>query len=272
MHRRRVRRDDLQFPRGFAGKLRRYIGGWRLLVQRFSIATGVDAARIAGARVINMSLGGGAPGSQLLSALGRAVSAGIVVVISAGNEGETPEGSNADPFALVSAQQFPSNVIIAGSIGVAGANGITNLDQLSIFSNRAGSGAAYYLTALGYRDRTIDHTGNAYLYSGTSFSAPTITGAVALIAQAFPNLTGAQIVSLLLSTGDDLGAPGVDTIYGHGRLNIARAFQPVGTTTMADSQVAVTGLNGEMPAAAGDATGKGSMGASSSTAIRAPLQ
>src|SRR5262245_29161587 len=36
-----------------------------------AIAQGVDAARIAGAKVINLSLGGSAPGSQLLSAMQR---------------------------------------------------------------------------------------------------------------------------------------------------------------------------------------------------------
>ena len=59
-------------------------------------------------------------------------------------------------------------------------------------------------TALGYRVRTIDETGAGWLHSGTSFSAPIITGAVALVAQAFPNMTGAQIVDLLFSTADDL--------------------------------------------------------------------
>ena len=41
------------------------------------------------------------PGSQLLAAMQRAVNAGIVLVISAGNDGDDPtKGSNPDPFAL----------------------------------------------------------------------------------------------------------------------------------------------------------------------------
>ena len=58
-----------------------------------AIAAGIDAARQAGARVINLSLGGSTPGSTLLSAMNRAVSAGVVLVISAGNDGETSQGS-----------------------------------------------------------------------------------------------------------------------------------------------------------------------------------
>ena len=227
-----------------------------------AIAAGVDAARVAGAKVINMSLGGSPPDSTLLAAMQRAVNAGIILVISAGNDGEDPNlGNNADPFALVPAQTFPGQVIIAGSVGVASAGG-TDIDQLSTFSNRAGQGQNWYLAALGYRVRTIDQTGAGFLYSGTSFSAPIITGAVALVAQAFPNLSPAQIVDLLFRTADDLGAAGDDPIFGQGRLNITRAFQPVGTTSLAGTGELVNAdsATGDMPEAAGDG-GQGVMGA-----------
>ena len=217
-----------------------------------AIAAGVDAARLGGARVINMSLGGGTPDSGLLAAMQRAVSAGIVLVISAGNDGEKPEGVNPDPFALIPAQHFGANVIIAGSVGVSSGSG-TDINQLSDFSNKAGTGAANYLAALGYRDRAPDNTGTQYLWSGTSFSAPTISGAVAILADAFPNLTGAQIVQILLTTADDLGAAGTDAVFGRGRLDIAAAFQPIGTTSLAGTQSTVsTTSNGDLPAAAGD--------------------
>ncbi|MFL6768636.1 MAG: S8 family peptidase [Sphingomicrobium sp.] len=229
-----------------------------------AIAAGVDAARAAGAKVINLSLGGSAPGNQLLSAMQRAVSAGIVLVISAGNDGEDARiGGSADPFALIPAQSFPGQVIIAGSLGVSDGAGGTNLNQLSDFSNRAGQGQNWYLAALGYRVRTIDQTGTGFLYSGTSFAAPIITGAVALMAQAFPNLTARDIVDILFRTADDLGAAGDDAIFGQGRLNIGRAFQPVGTTSLAGTEVQVTDASatGGMPEAAGDSGGQGSMGA-----------
>jgi len=229
-----------------------------------AIAAGVDAARVAGAKVINLSLGGSAPGNQLLSAMQRAVSAGIVLVISAGNDGEDPlKGRSADPFALIPAQTFPGQVIIAGSLGLSDGAGGTNLNQLSDFSNRAGQGQNWYLAALGYRVRTIDQTGTGFLYSGTSFSAPIITGAVALMAQAFPNLTAREIVDILFRTADDLGAAGDDAVFGQGRLNIGRAFQPVGITSLAGTEVQVTdaSVTGGMPEAAGDSGGQGSMGA-----------
>ena len=227
-----------------------------------AIAAGVDAARLAGVRVINMSLGGSSPGTELTNAMSRAVSAGIVLVISAGNDGTKAEGANPDPFALSPAQRFPGSVIIAGSIGASDGAGGTDLTALSDFSNKAGTGATAYLAARGYRDTAISNDGKTYVWSGTSFSAPTISGAVALLAQAFPNLTGQQIVDILFRSADDLGAAGVDTTFGHGRLDIARAIQPIGATSLASSKVAVSAdSNGTLPAAAGDAASAGPMGA-----------
>ena len=216
-----------------------------------SIAAGIDAARLAGAKVINMSLGGDPAGQFLLNAIARAASAGIVMVISAGNDGKDPaKGANADAFALSAAQAHPGRVIIAGGLD-------TNLTDLAEFSNRAGMGQQSYLTALGRAVRTIDHTGTGYLYSGTSFAAPIISGAAALLAQAFPNLTGQQIIDILFRSADELGAAGTDATFGRGRLNIQRAFQPIGTMTLADGKTAVTGesLGGSLPAASGDGGG-----------------
>jgi len=195
--------------------------------------------------------------------MARAVNAGTVIVISAGNDGKDPElASTADPFAAVPASRFPGHVIVAGSVGVRDSTGtLISTDELSDFSNRAGSSASNYLGALGTGVRTVNHLGQVMRYSGTSFSAPTISGAVALLASAFPNLTGAQIVDILFRSADDLGTAGTDAIYGRGRLNIGRAMQPIGTTSLAGSATVVTGPDGgggsQGPTAAGDASPEG---------------
>ena len=194
-----------------------------------AIARAVDIARTNGAKVINLSLGSDGVGTDVLSAINRATQAGIVIVVAAGND----SAADPDGFALdISRQSGNGLVIIAGAMDAS--------RTLASFSNKAGSGAAYYLTALGANVRTFDQTGTAYLYSGTSFSAPVISGAAALLASAFPNLTGAQIVDLLLTTADDAGAAGRDAIYGNGILNIARAFAPRGQTTLAGTSTPVS--------------------------------
>ena len=130
-----------------------------LLSQRLNAAVG------AGAKVINMSLGGSQPSGQLMNALQNAVNHGVIIVISAGNDGEEPEGVNPDPFALVPAQFLSgNNVIIAGAL-----NGTAT--DIAPFSNRAGTGADWYLMALGTLVNTIDQNGRASQWSGTSFSA-----------------------------------------------------------------------------------------------------
>jgi hypothetical protein len=107
--------------------------------------------------VINISLGGGGAGQSLLNAIDSATKAGIVIVISAGNDGT----ANPDEFAMSIAQQSGNGrVIIAGATDAS--------RQLATFSNKAGTGAQYYLTALGDRVRTFDQNGTSYLYSGTS--------------------------------------------------------------------------------------------------------
>ena len=59
--------------------------------------------------------------------------------------------------------------------------------------------------------------------AGTSFSAPHVAGvAAALVAMMGPG-NPSQIRARLQSSSDDLGAPGTDPFYGHGRLNAGRA-------------------------------------------------
>jgi hypothetical protein len=227
-----------------------------------AIAQGIDIARQNGARVINLSLGGDGASLAVLNAVSRATAAGIVIVVSAGNDGDKPEGVNPDPFATDLLRVSRGLVIIAGAVGVSTGPGQFDIDatQISSFSNRAGTGASNYLTALGFHVRTIDQNGVATLWSGTSFSAPVISGAAALLASAFPNLTGAQIVQLLLSTADDAGAPGVDSTYGNGILNIQRAFAPQGTTLVAGTPVPVSLTSngqGSSPMGDGGMTPKG---------------
>ena len=193
--------------------------------------------------MINISLGGPDISRTVQNAVSDAAAAGVVVVVSAGNDGEsTPDG-----FAAGIAARGNGHVIVAGSVGANGG--------ISSFSNRAGAEASNYLAARGERVRADDHEGTAFLWSGTSFSAPQISGAVALLAQAFPNLSGSQIVDLLFQSARDAGDAGTDSIYGRGILDIAAAFQPQGQTSFAGSAVAVdlAADPGQTSAAMGDA-------------------
>ncbi len=199
-----------------------------------ALAAGVDAAVAAGARVISLSLGGGTPTSQLRSAFARATAAGTVLVLSAGNESLADIGG------------FPAGALAAGgtaSVIVAGA--IDQNRQITDFSNRAGAAQGNFIAAPGLELRSFNHTGAAVLASGTSYSAPIVAAAIALLAQAWPELPASRLVQILLESADDAGAPGVDPVYGRGILNIGRAFRPAGPTMLAGTSAIVPlGANG----------------------------
>lgn len=65
-------------------------------------------------------------------------------------------------------------------------------------------------------------------YNGTSMAAPHVTGALALLIERFPYMDNAQVRDVLLTTATDLGAPGVDPIYGWGLIDLERAIEGPG--------------------------------------------
>ena len=228
-----------------------------------AIAAGVDRAVYNQARVINISLGGaGGASSALRNAISRATSAGIVVVVSAGNEADELDPAfdpnSPSPFAQALLANGNGHVIIATAVDE---NGV-----IAKFTNKAGVAQNAVISALGqsicceYRNDTIYRFGanggtSVRVYNGTSYAAPQIAGAAALLAQAFPNLTGAQIVNLLLTSARDAGDAGTDALYGRGILDIGRAFAPAGTTSLAgtNTAVALNGNGGTTSTSMGDA-------------------
>jgi len=203
------------------------------------VAAALDYARLHGAKVVNISLGGDDYNNRvLIDAYKRAVAAGMVIIVAAGNKEDTdtdvqlaqPENS-----ASVAWSDWANGQII-----VAGA--IDSSSTIADFSHRAGNVAKdVFLVAGGVSIQTLGADGGYFYYSGTSFATPHIAGAAALLLSAFPNLTGKEVVDLLYSTATDLGAMGTDVIYGQGLVNIEEAFKPQGPTS-----IAVKSVSGEV--------------------------
>lgn len=59
---------------------------------------------------------------------------------------------------------------------------------------------------------------------GTSWSAPHTAGLAALLIEQIGHGKPSQIRAAILQSADDLGEPGVDPFYGHGRINVPRAL------------------------------------------------
>lgn len=181
------------------------------------LAAALDYAVIQGARVINMSLGGSPPGATLTGAMERAVNAGAVIVIAAGNDQAAAPSELAQ---VAGAPWAQGRILIVGATDQANA--------LAGFSNQAGAYKNVYLVAPGVAIRTTGVGGGQVIASGTSFSTPHAAGALALLAQKFPNLSAAELAEILLLSATDLGAAGVDDVYGYGLINLARAIAPMG--------------------------------------------
>ncbi len=183
-----------------------------------AVTAGLDYAMARGARVINLSLGATSPtgdtGLRRVAATNNAV-----VVIAAGND------SAASP-------NWPSRYAkegwANGTIITVGA--VDSSRKLDARSNRAGDLAPFYLVAPGVG--IISSYGNTVGYlTGTSMAAPAVSGAAALLTGYWPYLRANQVAAILLNTTDDLGAPGMDAIYGRGMLNVNRALAPIGSFT-----------------------------------------
>ena len=108
-------------------------------------------------------------------------------------------------------------------------------NTLSTYSHKAGMTKNDFIVAKGDSITRYSRTfqGNIYetrsgAVKGTSFAAPRVTGTAVLLKDKFDNLNPTHLKHIILNTADDLGAPGVDDVFGHGRLNVGAALSPVG--------------------------------------------
>ncbi len=149
------------------------------------------------------------------------VAAGISVVWAAGNDG---------PGNMTINSQGAINLDLVNSFTV-GAVQINN-NTIAGFSSRgpsqcAGTGSIDIkpeVVAHGVNVRSSDLNGNYSSQQGTSFAAPYVAGAVALLKEAFPTLSGEEINLALYFSATDLGASGEDNTYGNGLVNCLAAF------------------------------------------------
>jgi thermitase len=171
--------------------------GARLMVLKFIDANGngsIDAAVQAiyfavqhGARVINASWGGEDYSQALVDAIGYANAHNVVFVTAAGNE-----SVNNDVV-----QSYPAAVRLPNTISVAAVDQAGNLADFSNY------GSTVDIAAPGVNILSTLPHGFGVL-SGTSMSAPFVSGVVALVAGQHPEYTAAQLVQRVLATAKPL--------------------------------------------------------------------
>ncbi|MEG4520292.1 MULTISPECIES: S8 family peptidase [unclassified Microcoleus] len=151
-----------------------------------NVAAGIRYAADNGANVINYSAGGWFPSREIDDAINYATNKGVVVVMAAGNDGFSEPG-------------YPARYADRFGIAVGGIDINGRMDQLF---NRAGSQPLDYVVAPGVDIFSTTPDNTYKTYSGTSMAAPHVAGVAALLLNANPNLTPAQVEQILTATAN----------------------------------------------------------------------
>lgn len=175
----------------------------------FAVAEAIVAATDAGARIINLSLGTYGDSTVLLAAVEYAQSQGAILVASVGND-------------ATSQVVYP-----AAYDGVVGVASVDASGQSATFSNY-GTEVDVSAPGVAVNAASIDTTTNTATlveFSGTSASAPLVSGALAALLSENPTMSNQQAVEILTSTANDSGAPGTDDYVGSGSVNLERMLR-----------------------------------------------
>lgn len=178
-----------------------------------------DIATRRTADVVNISLGGAFDAPALRDAVARVLQAGIPIIAASGND-------------AASSARYPAAYPGVIAVGATGSDG-----AVAPYSNRgrhvllvapggqSEGSRARDIATLGDRD-TIDYV------SGTSFSAPYVTGAVSLYLGIKPGTAPAELASKLARTSVDIAPAGRDDASGYGRLDLEGFLRAAGGSTV----------------------------------------
>lgn len=167
------------------------------------IASAINYATQKGVTAINNSWGGGGYNVTVENAILNALAQGVIIVKSAGNDAsETPD----------TVSKIPGVIVVAAT---------DSLDKKSSFSNYgtwvdvSAPGSNIFSTYSNHYNVTFAYA------SGTSMSAPCVTGLAGLFKSKIPAATGADITNWIISTADDIDT--LNPVYagklGSGRVN-----------------------------------------------------
>ncbi|MCD4701814.1 MAG: S8 family serine peptidase, partial [Candidatus Aegiribacteria sp.] len=206
-----------------------YSGGEYTWIQAMEFGTDNGAA------VLSMSLGSGQGNTTLRTAEENLLTAGVLHSVAAGNHPPGPStilssGDSPPPWF------HPDQIYHGGQSAVVTVGATNSSDVIASFSNY---GPVNWWSDYNSTNPLIDpdicgpgvdvfstQWGGGYTtMSGTSMATPHLAGVVALILDANPTLSVAQIDSIIEITSVELGASGKDNYYGAGRVDALAAVQ-----------------------------------------------
>ena len=195
------------------------------LIEEFNWSVAAELADSMGADIISTSLGYTQFNDPLMNhtyqdmnghttliskSAAKASSKGMIVVVSAGNEGS-------DPWHYISAPADADSILTVGAIDIKGT--IAEFSSVGpTFDNRIKPD----VMAVGYKT-TIETPGNAIVQGyGTSFSAPIISGLVACLWQANPDKSNIEIINAIKQSSSQYASP--DNLKGYGIPDFKEAY------------------------------------------------
>ena len=227
------------------------------------VSAGVRWAVDHGAKVVNLSLGGGAVQSALgcsfCDAIDYAWSKGVIAVVAAGNDAMLPSGFGNQPAVVVTAttrddtrasySNSSSSVVRSARWPVAAPGGEAETEASDCATGGTPKGilSSYWIA------------GDANQYAclaGTSMAAPHVSGALAVLLSTGLSPQGA--IDRLLATAKDLGPLGRDSSFGYGRIDLAKALgerTPTTTARVMPPTPATTGTTQTTDSAPPDTSG-----------------
>jgi subtilase-type serine protease len=221
-----------------------------------SIATATEAAARANAVALNNSWGytqtlsqqsfnsvfGGSEGARYLKALDSYAAKGVVV-FGISNDTSLRNSMIMEALPALRPSLEPGWIAVGNAVPTFDENRIISAQMVSSHCLEA---ARWCMVADGAWHAARAGSSTDYGFGvGSSFAAPQVSGALALLAEAFPNLTPHELRVRLLASADNGFfrhdgrvelAPGYwhgySTVFGHGFLDMRAALMPIGRTTL----------------------------------------
>ncbi len=182
-----------------------------------------------GAKVLTMSLGSGQGNTTLRTAEENLLTAGVFHAVCAHNDGPTA-GTIRSSADSPPPWFHPDQTYQAGQSAVISVGATDDSDVIASFSSRgpvtcwtdytdSSPLIAPSVSGPGVDVVSTQWTGGYTTMSGTSMATPHVAGVAALMLSANPDLTVAQLDSIIEMTSLELGAAGKDNTYGAGRVD-----------------------------------------------------
>ena len=172
---------------------------------------GIDWSIANDMDIVNMSAGTQSDSAAFRAVVDKAYAAGLILVAAAGNDG-APDG-------LTDTVDFPARYS-----AVIGVGAVDSSSRRATFSS---TGPDVEVAAPGVNILST-YTGGQYAYmSGTSMATPYVAGQLALLKQAYPELSNEELRMVLTDHARDLGQAGRDPFFGYGLIQASSFTETV---------------------------------------------